>query len=337
MYKKGFISVIVPVYNVEKYLRQCLDSIINQTYRDLDIILVDDGSKDNSGAICDEYAEKDSRIRVIHKENGGLSSARNAGLDLIDKNGGGEFISFIDSDDFFALDIYEKCINKFVIFPETDIVVFSFINEPQNYYIKKEIIYDNFDNISKEQILYLYESLKISGSVCEKIFKYDKVKSLRFPIGKVYEDVVYSFWAIYNSNKITTMSDIGYYYRVDNINSITHIMQPNILDLYYNIEDIRQHFIDCNDEEYIRSVNTLLIYQLRARVGEIHKMTIYSDYLQILKRTRKYPIRKNSIFSYIRFRLFSYMPNLFLILADITWVIKNKILTKKARENNSYV
>lgn len=89
MYKKGIISVIVPVYNVDRYLRQCLDSIVNQTYRDLDIILVNDGSTDNSGAICDEYSEKDSRIRVIHKDNGGQSSARNKALELIENQGGG--------------------------------------------------------------------------------------------------------------------------------------------------------------------------------------------------------------------------------------------------------
>ena len=100
------ISVIVPVYNVEKYLRQCLDSIINQTYRNLEIILVDDGSTDSSGIICDEYAQIDARIKVIHKENGGLSSARNAGLDVC--TSGGDFIAFVDSDDWLEPDMYER-------------------------------------------------------------------------------------------------------------------------------------------------------------------------------------------------------------------------------------
>ena len=103
--KREFISVIVPVYNVEYYLKQCLDSIVNQTYRNLEIILVDDGSTDSSGDICDEYAHKDARIKVIHKENGGLSSARNAGLDVC--TSGGELIAFVDSDDWLELDMFE--------------------------------------------------------------------------------------------------------------------------------------------------------------------------------------------------------------------------------------
>ena len=98
------ISVIVAVYNVEKYLDKCVESIVNQTYHELEIILVDDGSKDNSGKICDEWAEKDSRIHVIHKQNGGLSDARNYGL----KASNGEWICFVDGDDYISLNMYEK-------------------------------------------------------------------------------------------------------------------------------------------------------------------------------------------------------------------------------------
>ena len=103
------ISIIIPVYNVEKYLRRCLNSIINQTYKDIEIILVDDGSTDNSGKICDEYKEKDNRIVVIHKENGGLSDARNAGIDIAK----GKYIGFIDSDDFADIRMYEIIYNNF--------------------------------------------------------------------------------------------------------------------------------------------------------------------------------------------------------------------------------
>ena len=102
------ISVIVPVYNVEQYLERCVDSIINQTYKNLEIILVNDGSTDNSGQLCDELAKKDDRIRVIHKKNGGLSDARNVGIDEAES----ELIGFIDSDDYIDEDMYELLINN---------------------------------------------------------------------------------------------------------------------------------------------------------------------------------------------------------------------------------
>lgn len=121
------ISVIVPVYNVEKYLSQCLDSIIHQTYKNLEIILVDDGSTDSSGLICDNYSQKDKRIKIIHKCQGGLSDARNAGLKIAT----GEYISFIDSDDFIDKNMYSILINNTQKY-NSDIVWFNYYN----YYSK---------------------------------------------------------------------------------------------------------------------------------------------------------------------------------------------------------
>jgi len=103
--QKGLVTVVLPVYNVEKYLDRCLESVVNQTYRDLEIILVDDGSPDNSPALCEAWAAKDSRIKVIHKKNAGLGMARNTGIE----NANGEYICFFDSDDYIALDTVESC------------------------------------------------------------------------------------------------------------------------------------------------------------------------------------------------------------------------------------
>ena len=105
---KPSLSIVVPVYNTEKYLKQCVDSLTSQTLNEIEIILVDDGSTDGSGAICDEYAAKDSRIKVIHKENGGLGFARNSGLEMAQ----GEFVGFVDSDDWVDLDFFEKLLGK---------------------------------------------------------------------------------------------------------------------------------------------------------------------------------------------------------------------------------
>ena len=118
---KPLISVIIPVYNVERYLDECIKSIVNQTYENLEIILVDDGSPDNCPRMCDDWAKKDERIRVIHKENGGLASARNAGMNICT----GEYISFVDSDDWMELNAYESLLKYFD--DKTDIVKFDMI------------------------------------------------------------------------------------------------------------------------------------------------------------------------------------------------------------------
>ena len=116
------ISVIVPVYKVEKYLNQCIESVLAQTYQNLEIILVDDGSPDRSGEICEEYAKKDTRIRVLHKSNGGLSTARNTGLQIIS----GAYIAFLDSDDYLAPDMYETLYRE-LIENDADIAVCGFV------------------------------------------------------------------------------------------------------------------------------------------------------------------------------------------------------------------
>ena len=112
------LSVIVPVYNVEAYLSECLDSILQQTYPHLDIILIDDGSTDNSGVICDQYKEIDNRVRVIHKFNGGLSSARNVGMEVIK----GDYVTFLDSDDWLEPNAYQQLMSPFLTMPQLDVV-----------------------------------------------------------------------------------------------------------------------------------------------------------------------------------------------------------------------
>ncbi|MBE6453854.1 MAG: glycosyltransferase [Alphaproteobacteria bacterium] len=205
------ISVIVPVYNVEQYLPQCLDSIINQTYKNLEIICVDDGSPDNSGKILDEYAKKDKRIKVIHQENGGLSVARNTGLD----NATGEWVSFIDSDDYIALDFYENLIsaaNK----SDTDVVqcghsVFS--TQIDKTFSYKSKIVEGFVNIIK--------NLK-RGYVWNKLWKRELIESnnLRF-YPKIYiEDILFSVMTANFIKKFSTIDYVGNFYR-SNPNSIS--------------------------------------------------------------------------------------------------------------------
>ena len=133
MKEEKLISVIIPVYNVEKYLRRCIDSVINQTYKNLEIIIVDDGSTDNSSNICDEYTNKDSRVKVVHKENGGLSSARNVGIELAK----GDLIAFVDSDDYIELEMYEKLKENMDKY-DSDIAICQYYNSFK-YSIKRQI------------------------------------------------------------------------------------------------------------------------------------------------------------------------------------------------------
>ena len=146
------ISVIIPVYNAERYLSACLDSVIEQSYKNLDIILIDDGSTDNSGKICDEYSIKDKRIKVIHKKNEGVSVARNTGLDVAT----GKWISFVDSDDIIETDLYQNIISELEK-NNPDLFIFNFYtnNEKNMLYSREEIIQDReiINNI-KEKIIY---------------------------------------------------------------------------------------------------------------------------------------------------------------------------------------
>lgn len=213
------ISVIVPVYNVEKYLNRCVDSIINQNYSNLEIILVDDGSTDNSPYICDDYENKDERIKVIHKKNGGLSSARNKGLEIAS----GDYISFVDSDDWIAEDIYEYCIN---LLEEKlyDIVDFKCVfsnGEPEEIY--KEI--SSADKILKDKEILQYYLLmgqkeKAPFSVCRKLYKKEVFNGIKFPEGKINEDIATNYKVLMNCNNMVSISKIGYFY-YQNTNSIT--------------------------------------------------------------------------------------------------------------------
>lgn len=209
-YAKPLLSVIVPVYKVEQYLKRCTDSIINQTYKNLEIILVDDGSPDNSGRLCDEIAMQDDRIKVIHKMNGGLSSARNAGIEVAK----GDYITFVDSDDWISLDIYNKCIaavNEF----DSDVIDFKTIytngglNDIKTK-SEKPIV------VNKEDLLfdYLYRGQTdiCPFSVCKKVYSSILFKNIRFPEGKMNEDIVTNFNLLNESSKLVHLCDIGYYY-----------------------------------------------------------------------------------------------------------------------------
>jgi len=205
------ISVIIPVYNVASYLNQCLDSVINQTYTNLEIIVVDDGSTDKSGDICDEYAKKDKRIKVIHQTNGGLSSARNTGMDIAT----GYFLAFVDSDDWLDLNMYSLLVEVYLKYPDTDLVTSGIVEE----YHDKAVKTSNDSNLivvrsQKEAYDIIFEPMyNIRFEVWNKLFRTDVVKCNRFVVDQVFEDVYFDYWILRNCNKIATLDSSLYHYR----------------------------------------------------------------------------------------------------------------------------
>lgn len=179
------ITVIVPVYKVEDYLKDCVDSICNQTYRNLEILLVDDGSPDRSGELCDQLALTDPRIRVIHKENGGLSSARNAGLDVAT----GQYVSFVDSDDWIAPDMYSRLYRLMQEYnAQIGIGGLQFSNGVHfnlDYPQKKDVeVFSRLDALRE-----ITRNQKCTNSFCDKLWPMQIFDTVRFPVGELYEDM----------------------------------------------------------------------------------------------------------------------------------------------------
>lgn len=212
--KKDLVSIIVPVYNVEKFLHKCLQSILKQSYHNTEIILVDDGSTDLSGKICDEYALLDNRIHVVHKTNGGLSSARNIGLDIAK----GDYLYFVDSDDWIEQNTIEENL-KILWANNADMVIFGIIREFSDGSQKKS----NFKNniISTEDIINASAKMDIEPSVWCRLTKKEIFDCVKFPIGLRMEDIYIMGKVLSKCEKIVLNSKCYYHYNLMNTNSIT--------------------------------------------------------------------------------------------------------------------
>ena len=228
------ISVIVPCYKVEDYLSQCLESIIGQTYKNLEIILVDDGSPDRCPLICDEYAQKDSRIKVIHKKNGGLSSARNAGLDIAT----GDYIAFVDSDDWLELDMYEtlyNVINNYCV----DIAVCDIIKYSNGVKTKETEDGENVSIINSPKDAFLHQFYTkpcIRFEVWNKLFRREVVSNIRFKEGQIYEDIYFDRCVFQRINKIAYIPKYKYYYRINRPGGTNSFFKRNRFALFDELD-----------------------------------------------------------------------------------------------------
>ena len=243
------VSVIVPVYKVENYLVQCVESIQKQTYKEIEIILVDDGSPDKCPEMCDEFAKKDSRIKVIHKENGGLSDARNFGIEAAT----GDYLVFIDSDDYWDSDTaLEECVNLSTSL-DADVTIFGF----KKYYQESEeteIVHMNIQEDDCKQILSIERLLRDNvfvTSAWNKIVKASFFKGpspIRFVKGQLSEDIEYCSQILLSARKFAVVPKNFYVYRQGRKDSISNnIGKKNITDIAGVIEKYVRHAQEIND------------------------------------------------------------------------------------------
>ncbi len=261
MMNNPLISVVVPVYKVEEYLDECLESLVCQTYPNIEIILVDDGSPDGCPQICDTWSEKDARIRVCHKQNGGLSSARNAGIEIAT----GDYISFVDSDDFFDKQMYEKLYDGICRSPNIGISAIQFYRYTEG----KVDIYNKKWHIEEDMIISSQEFgiVMLRQDICyaatNKLYRRDLLKSVRFREGKINEDVLfmhdiakeiedrgYDMW---------NLSYYAYYYRM-RPNSICHSEIPVMIPYIENLHTIVTEAVSKEYKSTALKVYHLAIY-----------------------------------------------------------------------------
>lgn len=276
------ISMIVPVYQVEKYIAQCIESVLNQTFSDFELILIDDGSKDNSGAICDSYAAKDDRIIVIHTKNNGAATARNIGME----RASGKYITFLDGDDYLAENmlarLYEKIENS-----DYDIVVSDFLN----------ILPDEKDNftlhlqertVSGREVLEHLKNEKNYGVwtiVWNKIYKREVLENLRFPDGKYFEDEFFSDKVYLNSNQIHVIPDILCYHRVLASSTMNTQKTENYLDL---IDALRERLNIYFEYNYSKSETYKVLIYLLDPFTRCISVNLDSKNKQRVRETRKF-------------------------------------------------
>ncbi len=257
------ISVIVPVYNVEQYLSECIKSILNQTYTNLEILLVDDGSTDNSGIICDEFTSMDNRIKVIHKINGGLSSARNVGIE----SAHGNYYSFIDSDDYVE-NTFLECLYRKSLQEDADICECSFFRLKMNNMIRERIFdYETLDHETAVRRLLAipYESFVV---IWNKLYRKELFDKIRFPEGKLHEDEYTTYKLLYEANKVAYVNMNLYIYRIRDKSITNSEFNSKRLEVLECIEEMNSYF----DKHNVNLNQELLFHKFAVQIILLNAM-----------------------------------------------------------------
>ena len=298
------LSVIVPVYNVKPYLIKCMESILNQTYSNLQIILVDDGSTDGSQDICDEYAKKDNRIFVIHKENGGQSSARNAGMEKAT----GDYIGFIDSDDWIEPNMYCNLITQLEKH-NADLAACSFYECKDNE--RKAIGSSKNIQVLNTEEIFLNKN-KLRFLVWNKVFRKSCVHDLRFVLGQVYEDFHFCCQVFLQTKKLVYLDEPLYNYRISRPGNTNSSFKPGRMCIFNEFDELIRGL---SERQYYKAREAMLIYALefyrrlykeacKLNASDDNKKTIRKNYVNYYKtcRNEKVKLAKG-------FYLFYFFPN----------------------------
>lgn len=319
------VSIIVPIYNVEKYLKKCLESLINQSFKQIEIILVNDGSTDQSAEICNQYTKNHSFIKTIHKKNGGLSSARNAGIEISQ----GKYIMFIDPDDYIESNtvsiLYHACEEE-----NCEIACCGKFRETlEGNYVIKNTLKNKMVFSKKEAMHRLLMNNYIDTSACDKIYKSNLFQNIRFPEGQTYEDMATIYKTFLAANKVCHVGIPLYHYVVRD-DSITNLeFNSNNFDLlksaYQRYVDIKNNYVefsDCARASYLLSITVLINDMERFNVIKTRK----KEYLEL-----KHQLFKEKSFV-IKNHYLPFIKKLMIILVSIGFshfVFKLKKVIKK--------
>ncbi len=285
------ISVIVPVYNSEKYLKRCIDSILNQTYKAIELILVDDGSPDNCGKICDEYAKKDKRVRVIHKTNAGVSAARNSGLEIAS----GNYATFVDSDDYIEPEMYSNMMEKVHQY-NCDVVMCDCIKDftdhseiythdiRAGFYDKEQLVNEYYPH------LLMMENVEYPATISNWLilFNRNKLGNLRYVVGVRYsEDLLFGAQLVYNTDSFYYMKEQAYYHYYMNPTSATHKFTVDKWNDYKTLHfEINKYFSECESFDFSHQIDLCLLFFVYNSVSNIFSA-------DNLEREKKFEIVKN--------------------------------------------
>lgn len=315
------LSVIVPIYNMEKYLKKCLDSILNQTYKDMEIILVDDGSNDSSPEICDSYIGIDNRIKVFHKKNGGLSDAKNFGI----KKAKGKYITFVDSDDWIENNMYSDML-EYMKESKADISICGRYIDYEDGKTEKWFNSNFLEMNNKEALISLNSFQNFDMASWDKIYKRRLFDNIEFPVGKKCEDAYTTYLLFEKSSKIIYIPQCYYHYFQRN-GSISRSKSLN-MDYIYAAKEQMIYFSK-KHPELLSIGETNYVFSIKAifQVSIQQKIKIDNNFKLLIKDAKKFKksVYENKNISFkkkITYTLFAYFTNLYGLLLRVKYLLK---------------